>query len=133
MIYLTNAFSLNMLSSDVDIAVRSVSVEEARDLADGATSAVGHADTARIFAGLLGRDVEAARTTLRLSPGDRVLVGQYSGPRLPEGATALPEGATIAWFACLIEAPPDSRRMLGDALDALGLHNAASTARKVTK
>jgi hypothetical protein len=33
-----------------------------------------------------------------LVPGDRVLVGQYSGTRLPEGATTLPEGATIRWL-----------------------------------
>lgn len=26
------------------------------------------------------------------------LVGQYRGPRLPDGATTLPEGATIEWW-----------------------------------
>ena len=25
-------------------------------------------------------------------------MGQYSGPRLPEGSTSLPEGATIKWY-----------------------------------
>jgi hypothetical protein len=30
--------------------------------------------------------------------GEGVLVAQYRGPRLPEGATELPEGATIEWY-----------------------------------
>lgn len=29
---------------------------------------------------------------------DAALIGQYIGPRLPEGATELPAGATIEWW-----------------------------------
>ena len=61
-------------------------------------SAVGHADTAAIFSTLLGRRVDTARVSVKLTPTDAALVGQYIGPRLPEGATALPEGATIEWW-----------------------------------
>jgi hypothetical protein len=35
---------------------------------------------------------------VKLNQGTRLLVGQYDGPRLPEGATSLPEGATLTWF-----------------------------------
>jgi hypothetical protein len=61
-------------------------------------SAVGHETTAALFSRLLGRYVLARKSRPRLAPGDVLLVGQYSGPRLPEGATELPEGATIRWL-----------------------------------
>lgn len=60
-------------------------------------SAVGHSDTAVVFASVLGHPVATNRATVSLVPGDAIIVGQYSGPRLPEGATTLPEGATIKW------------------------------------
>jgi hypothetical protein len=61
-------------------------------------SVVGHADTAAVFSSVLGRVVAHNRETVKLAPDDILLVGQYIGPRLPEGATALPEGATIEWW-----------------------------------
>jgi len=61
-------------------------------------SIVGHDDTALLFTSLLGHSVQARRVSTSLAPGDVVLVGQYNGPRLPEGATALPEGAKIRWI-----------------------------------
>ena len=97
MYYLLNAFSLNMLSADADLLVRQVTVEAAQNVARVATSAVGHADTANVFADVLGIDVPCNRVSVTLNKGDLALVGQYSGPRLPEGATTLPEGATIKW------------------------------------
>jgi hypothetical protein len=57
-----------------------------------------YADTAAVFTTLLSRPVAAQRLTLRLEYDDIVLVGQYVGPRLPEGATTLPEGARIEWW-----------------------------------
>lgn len=64
----------------------------------GAESAIGHADTARIVGALLGVDIPASRRDVKLAVGDEIIVAQYSGPRLPEGATALPEGAKIEFF-----------------------------------
>ena len=95
--FLLNAFSLNMLTGNADLHVRQVSLGVARYLAIDATSAVGHADTASVFADVLGVDVPCNRTSVTLNKGDLALVGQYSGPRLSEGATKLPEGATIKW------------------------------------
>jgi hypothetical protein len=106
--HLCNAFSLNMLPADGEhlVRVRPVTLEEARSLARDAVSAVGHADTAAIFAAELEVPVANARATLRLTPGAELLVGQYEGPRLPEGATALPPGATLRWLLVAVERAP---------------------------
>lgn len=98
MFYLLNAFSLNMLDRDADLLVRHVCLEAAQNIARIATSAVGHADTAAVFSDVLGVDVPCNRVSVTLNTGDLALVGQYSGPRLEEGATSLPEGATIKWM-----------------------------------
>lgn len=65
-------------------------------------SAIGHADTARLFSQILGADLPVNRITVTLDRGDMVLLGQHRGTRLPEGATELPEGASIEWFEVTI-------------------------------
>ena len=95
--YILNAFSLNMIDGNADIVIREVSLKTAASLAVHCTSAVGHADTATVFASVLGVPVACNRATVSLQYGDVALVGQYSGPRLPEGCSTLPEGATIKW------------------------------------
>lgn len=111
---LLNAFSLNMISEfPASIRVTEISVAEARQhllaLAEEAgeaeliQSAVGHTDTAAVFSHVLGVPVPCNRTTVQLRAGDRAIVGQYTGPRLPEGATTLPEGAAIKWLAVEVE------------------------------
>lgn len=109
-LFITNAFSLQMLSSDslwMDdrLAIRRLTNEEAQKLLQVCSDAgyrivsgVGHADTARVLSGILGTEVPMNRVSVDLTGSDLLLVGQYSGPRLPEGATTLPEGATIRWF-----------------------------------
>ena len=96
--FILNAFSLNMLVGNADIVVREVTQKVAASLAPACTSAVGHADTAAVFSSVLGVEIPCNRATVALKDGDTALVGQYSGPRLPEGATSLPEGATIKWL-----------------------------------
>ena len=97
--YLLNAFSLNMIDvGDADVTIREVSEKAAAILAVNCTSAVGHADTAAVFSKVLGVPVACNRVTVTMKDGDLALVGQYSGPRLPEGATSLPGGATIKWL-----------------------------------
>jgi len=97
--YILNAFSANMIKDfPVNVSFREVDANEAAVLADSATSAVGHADTAAVFSSVLGKPVAMNRANVSLSAGDSVLVGQYSGARLAEGATQLPEGATIKWL-----------------------------------
>ena len=97
---LLNAFSLNMLASfPASVMIKEVSLDEAREaVAQGFDSAVGHAETAAVLGEQLGVAVPCQRVTVSLEKGEAVLVGQYRGPRLPEGATHLPEGATIKWY-----------------------------------
>jgi hypothetical protein len=103
-----NAFSVSMVSSSTEeetsVTFRRVAPEHAAQCAREAVhcgwleSCVGHSDTALLFSGVLGVKIEARRAWIALQPGEMALLGQYTGPRLPEGATALPPGATIEWF-----------------------------------
>ena len=71
---------------------------EESDEPDVVASAVGHADTAAVFGAALGVPVACRRISVTLRAGERAILGQYNGPRLPEGATALPDGASIRWL-----------------------------------
>ena len=114
--YILNAISLNMIPSAEGYQIHvspPLSLEEVKALLQkedgyaasgfanrGVRSGVGHADTAAVFASQLGRPVVAARINVNLLANEAcggALVGQYIGPRLPEGAIALPEGARIEW------------------------------------
>ena len=111
--FILNAFSLNMLGGNADIVVREITRAVAASFAPACVSAVGHADTAAaVFSSVLGVEIPCSRATVALKEGDVALVGQYSGPRLPEGATTLPEGATtlpegatIKWVVVGVNAP----------------------------
>lgn len=102
--YLGNAFSLGMLDipegAEAGLVVQSISLDAAREWLAVAVweSCVGHADTAGLLASMLGVEVEMRRVSLSLRLGDEILVAQYGGPRLPEGATSLPNGAKIRWL-----------------------------------
>lgn len=98
--YISNAFSLSMLPHAVtEVNTWSASVGMvAAAVAGGAKSVVGHETTAQLFSNILGEKVEANRTSVKLEFGDVLYVGQYTGPRLQEGATELPEGAIIQWL-----------------------------------
>ena len=101
---LLNAFSANMLQAfPAECSFVEQDLEQARALAHaGIDSAVGHAETAAIFGDQLGCTVLCQRITVALKRGDRALLGQYRGPRLPEGAMTLPAGATIQWLLVTI-------------------------------
>ena len=102
-VVIANAFSLNMLDLEVgttDLQICPASPDVIRQEIEeegGFTSVVGHADTATVFSSLLGLDVPTNRATFTLEEGVTLFVGQYKGPRLPEGATTLPEGAKVEW------------------------------------
>lgn len=112
MFYITNSFSLNMIQENVEygeIVFATVVdpvefIRETETRHGKAVSAVGHADTAALFSCVLETEVPAARTSVALTPADVLLVGQYKGPRLPEGATELPEGSKIVWYHVALDA-----------------------------
>ena len=97
--YLSNAFSIQMLDGDATVSFARISAEEATQiLSYGFTSAIGHPDTANVVSGLLRVPVPVNRISVKLSKDDVLIVAQYIGPRLPEGATELPSGARIEFY-----------------------------------
>lgn len=103
--YLLNAFSLQM----VDMPC-SVYMEEVKELPEGLTSAIGHADTARILG------VEPNRINVHLSKGDVAYVAQLQGGRLPEGCTKLPEGCSFKFIKVSIGMPQDMKEYLWQSI-----------------
>ena len=108
MLKLANAFSLNMLdenAEEVSINVVKLTKQNAgwflRQVGEF-QSYVGHPDTAAILSQELGVEVKPNRETMTLDAGDVLIVAQYVGPRLPEGATSLPENAKIDYFTVQI-------------------------------
>lgn len=95
--FIANAFSLSMVEAADLPRIRFEScARPERTIASGRfVSAVGHADTAA----LLG--VPCNRVSVKLAQfGDWLYIAQYKGPRLPEGTTTLPEGASFDWVIC---------------------------------
>lgn len=109
-IYVCNALALGMLDREVQRSFnpkipRGITLEIARSLVGKNSGteiigAVGHADTARAIADALGLplDMVHARISVKLGSSDYALIGAYTGPRLPEGATSLPRGAKLEWW-----------------------------------
>lgn len=96
-----NAFSVNMLPPGTHrIQFQPLTQDEATRLLQSQrwTSAVGHETTAALFSTELGVTIPANRATVTMWADVQLLVGQYVGPRLPEGATELPAGATVTWW-----------------------------------
>lgn len=61
-------------------------------------SCIGHEDTVKLINDKLGTRFPYARINISMVEGDIMLVAQYTGPRLPEGATTLPEGTTLRYY-----------------------------------
>ena len=97
-IYLSNAFSLNMIQTDGMVNISVQPIEKNQIPSENIESAIGHPDTARVVSNELGFEIKSNRVTLKLDEGDVLYVAQYIGPRLPEGATKLPEGAKIKYL-----------------------------------
>lgn len=59
---------------------------------------IGHKDIANIVSNLLGVELPMNREAVKLSNDDVLIVAQYVGSRLPEGATTLPDMAKIDFY-----------------------------------
>lgn len=105
---ISNAFSLNMLKN-LTSTLHVIELDDQRrdSILNSWTweSVVGHADTAAIMSDVLQRPIAFNRASVSLDVGDMVMVGQYSGPRLQEGATTLPEGASLKWVLVSVSNP----------------------------
>lgn len=109
--YITNAFSLSMISTPtatlrVEKIPKEVFCQEARN----AVSAVGHPATAQVLSTICGFPISANRVMITLQPGDTLLVFQIL-ERLPEGKVLtasevqqLVEQGKIAFFKVVTQA-----------------------------
>ena len=97
-ILITNAFSLNMLSSfAANIQTEELTVPQTVEaLRDGFESGMGH--STELVSSILGMDIPQNRSNNKIQDGESILVAQYVGPRLPEGCTSLPEGASLVFI-----------------------------------
>jgi hypothetical protein len=110
--YVANAISIGMLDTleeleygsydplSVKLDVSRLSPEGARDWVhrEDWVSIVGHDDTAVLLSELLGVPITKNRVSTSLKVEDCILVCQYNGERLAEGAKTLPPNATIRYF-----------------------------------
>jgi hypothetical protein len=72
---------------------------DAKEVPKDITSAIGHADTAELVSGLVGFEIPMNRTSVPpFEKGRTDYLALYQGPRLPEGSTTLPEGATVSFY-----------------------------------
>ncbi|MCK9566678.1 MAG: DUF1874 domain-containing protein [Methanothrix sp.] len=92
--FIGNAFSLSMVAPFATIKVSPLTAEEVSEI-ESLESAMGHADTAFLVGTRIGHEMPANRTNIVLKSGEKMIVAQYIGPRLPEGAKELPNGARI--------------------------------------
>lgn len=95
--FLGNAFSLQMLSTDVKHTI-TVTPVSASDVPVDCISCIGHPDTAQVVSGILGRAVAYDRISVSLDKGDVLYVAQITGGRLPAGATTLPNGYSLTFL-----------------------------------
>lgn len=103
-LFLLNAFSVNQLTVfPAEVRFEEVALDQARLLVrNGFISAVGHKQTAALFSHMLQAEVTCHRVDAALAPGSSALLGQYRGPRLAEGTTALPDDAQVRWYCITV-------------------------------
>lgn len=102
MLYLSNAFSLQMLdtSKTTSVSIKPIDIDAVKKA--GFISAIGHPDTAMVLTDMLGKDVPCNRFSIKLKPTDTLLVAQIVGGRLPAGTTKLPDGFKMQFLKVTI-------------------------------
>ena len=100
---ISNAFSFNMISRPAGvIRYEEISAEDVKPtLGDDFVNACGH--SCELINDMTGLTLEKNRINNSLEPGDTLVVCQYVGPRLEEGATSLPPGAKMRFLKVTLE------------------------------
>lgn len=96
MLYIANAFSAQMLKrNSAKVTFTEASLDELKEFLEQRefTSIVGHGSTANLLSKLLDQDIQFNRIPITLGQNDILILAQYKGERLEEGATELPKGA----------------------------------------
>jgi len=111
-----------MINESCSISIIKMNDQEKIDsIKNNAKSIIGHVDLARIL------QVPYNRSSVILSEGDILLVAQYKGSRLPEGATKLPEDSTIEFFLVCVHCIPISFKTHGPlVMNSLGFNQRIS-------
>ena len=105
--FITNAFSINMLQNSAQINFIKISRNTAKELSRFAVSAIGHEDTARAVSIMMDTEFQQNRISLEFKGS--LLVAQYRGPRLEEGTTTLPEESKIEfWLVTIYDSAEDA-------------------------
>ena len=108
MFYIGNAFSLNMVDVEGSCSWRRSSLHELEYFVQlhDVRNCIGHAVTDAIFrreAHMQGTWIDKGeRASVQLSKDDLLFVVQYKGPRLEEGTTKLPEGASLEYLVLAV-------------------------------
>jgi len=89
-----NAFALSMVDVPCQIDVKSLNADQVRNFAPF-ESCLGHKDIAAIVSSIIGIEIPFARINVKLVSGEKMIVAQYIGPKLPEGVKELPAGSRI--------------------------------------
>ena len=102
MLYLANAFSLQMLDTNkaTTVSIKPITLDDVKTA--GFVSAVGHPDTAMVLTNILDKDVQCNRVSIKLTPSDTLIVAQIVGGRLPAGTTKLPDGFKLQFLKVTI-------------------------------
>ena len=104
-VYVANAFSFAMLPWPLQVRQGLISMQSVADYLHGHddwTSIIGHESTALFLSDQLGLPINYNRATVTLEPGDVLLLCQFVGGRLPEGATELPDGCRLEWRRIMV-------------------------------
>ena len=91
-VFVGNVFTFGFLANkNVDIKSREITWAEFDKVLNSGNfiNYMGHADVAHMVG------LEMNRISISVNKGDVVYLAQYDGPRLPEGCTVLPEGASL--------------------------------------
>lgn len=101
MVFLANAFSLQMLEGDNVLITQVLDLDRVKKILskEGFISAVGHQDTSAVLSDILGLDIPCNRINIKLGEDDTLIVAQLVGGRLPEGSTTLPDGFSFQFVA----------------------------------
>lgn len=113
---IANALSLNMIPEKAPdtYLIKRITADDVKRMindADAVESVIGHSDTAHVVGDILDIQLEANRVSFQLdmkkhvmlsNPNplevEKLVIAQYTGPRLPEGCTTLPEGGNITFW-----------------------------------
>jgi len=104
-VYISNAFSLSMLTGPTTVKVLEAPIEGVKDIIkDGFVSVVGHDATAKIISTQLGVQVPTNRISIQLKTGDVLVVFQLL-KRLEEGKILSEDEmkqVAAKWYVCFV-------------------------------